>query len=74
LSNSSGRAKSKSYHNIKKQNKWETKGFINVTSYKKKLKKDSKIQPGSAYTRSWQGITVITCLPASSLKIADVVS
>jgi len=74
LSNSSGRAKSKSCHNIKKQNKWETKGFINVTNCKKELKKDSKIQPRSAYTRSWQGITVITYLPASSSKIADVVS
>ncbi len=53
---------------MKKQNKWETNGFISVTNCKKELKKDSKIQPGSAYTRSWQGITVITCLPASSSK------
>jgi hypothetical protein len=39
LSNSSGRAKSRSYHNMKKQNKWETKGFISITNCKKSLRK-----------------------------------
>jgi hypothetical protein len=39
LSNSLGRAKSRSCHNMKKQNKWETKGFISVTNCKKSLRK-----------------------------------